>query len=145
MIFEEVILILDTLGERIKHVRKDKGLTQKEFAEKLGIARSTLAGYETNQITPSVNIVFKMANIFNIPPNYFLRVMMIKLDLQNNDYETVNIIHELGKLQDRLETQDLFINGQVVDSKSQLSELINFTLEQTKKTIIQLFETLEKR
>lgn len=139
-----MIFILDTLGERIKHVRKDKGLTQKELAEKLGIARSTLAGYETNQITPSVNIVFKMSKEFDITPNYFLRVMMVKLDLQENDYTTVNIIHELSKLQDKLETQDLFINGQIVDSKSQLSELVNFTLEQTKKTIIQLFDTLEK-
>ena len=139
-----MIFILDTLGERIKHVRKDKGLTQKEFADKLGIARSTLAGYETNQITPSVNIVFKMAKEFDIPPIYFLRVMMVKLDMNENDYGTVNIIHELSKLQDRLETQDLFINGQIVESKSQLSELVNFTLEQTKKTIIQLFDTLEK-
>lgn len=139
-----MIFILDTLGERIKHVRKDKGLTQKEFAEKLGIARSTLAGYETNQITPSVSIVFKMSKVFDIPTNYFLRVMMVKLDLDENDYGTVNIIHELSKLQDRMETQDLFISGQVVDSKSQLTKLVNFTLEQTKKTIIQLFDTLEK-
>jgi transcriptional regulator with XRE-family HTH domain len=36
----------NTVGERIARIRKEKGLTQKELADKIGIARSLLANYE---------------------------------------------------------------------------------------------------
>jgi transcriptional regulator with XRE-family HTH domain len=36
----------NTIGERIAKIRKEKGLTQKELADKIGISRSLLANYE---------------------------------------------------------------------------------------------------
>ncbi len=41
-------------GERLRHARKEKGLTQKEMAERLGIAGSTYAGYETGFREPDL-------------------------------------------------------------------------------------------
>ena len=70
--------MLDTVGDRIKHLRKNQKMTQKEFSEKVGIARSTLAGYESNQIEPSLNVIFKISNIFNVRPSYFLRTMIVE-------------------------------------------------------------------
>lgn len=45
-------------GERIKEIRKKRGFTLEEVAEKLGISASTLSRYEGSQITKiPINIV----------------------------------------------------------------------------------------
>lgn len=40
------------MDERIKAIRKALGLTQQEFADRLGIQRSTIAQYETGRNNP---------------------------------------------------------------------------------------------
>ena len=41
-----------TVGFKIKNLRKSKKMTQEDFADKIGISRSTLSCYETEQRTP---------------------------------------------------------------------------------------------
>ena len=41
------------MKERIKKLRKELGLTQQEFADKLGVARNNIAGYEAGNRNPS--------------------------------------------------------------------------------------------
>ena len=57
---------MTTLGERIKLHRKEKGLTQKELASKLGIAEITLRQYENNKREPNNNMLINIANTLNI-------------------------------------------------------------------------------
>ncbi|WP_180325003.1 helix-turn-helix domain-containing protein [Bacteroides acidifaciens] len=45
------------VNERIKIIRKKLDLTQQEFADKLGIARNNIAGYETCKRSPSDAVV----------------------------------------------------------------------------------------
>lgn len=45
------------MNERIKIIRKKLDLTQQEFADKLGIARNNIAGYETCKRSPSDAVV----------------------------------------------------------------------------------------
>lgn len=54
------------MKDRIKLVRKDIGLTQKEFAEKLGIKQNTVASYEMGRIGVSDNVIFSICREFNI-------------------------------------------------------------------------------
>ena len=42
-----------SLGENISNLRKSRGLSQAQLAERLGIATSTLGMYETNKREPS--------------------------------------------------------------------------------------------
>lgn len=44
---------METIGERIKIVRKEKGLTQQTFADKLGLKRNTIGSYEIDAGLPS--------------------------------------------------------------------------------------------
>jgi len=41
------------MNERLRQLRKKLGLTQQEFADKLGIPRNNIAGYETGKRSPS--------------------------------------------------------------------------------------------
>lgn len=54
------------MHNRIKEVRKSAGLTQQEFAEKLGIPRSNVGGYETGARTPVDAAVKLICATFNV-------------------------------------------------------------------------------
>ncbi len=41
-----------TLGERLRHTRKGKGLTQREVADLLGIKQSTVSRIESGKLSP---------------------------------------------------------------------------------------------
>ena len=49
------------LGERIKKMRTAAGLSQTTLAKNLGIAQSTLSGYETDFSMPNYDMVEKIA------------------------------------------------------------------------------------
>lgn len=50
-----------TFGSNLKKARKNKGFTQKELAEIIGVKRSTIAGYESKNQEPSYEILKKIA------------------------------------------------------------------------------------
>lgn len=50
------------IDKLIKHMRKVSGHSQMELAKKVGIASSTLSGYEIKNAMPNFDIVEKIAN-----------------------------------------------------------------------------------
>ena len=42
------------IGNKIKNLRKSRKMRQEDFAEKIGVSRSTLSCYEIGQRTPSL-------------------------------------------------------------------------------------------
>lgn len=54
------------MKDRIKQIRKEINLTQQEFADKLGISRSTVATYEVGKSEPSDAAISLMCKTFNI-------------------------------------------------------------------------------
>lgn len=59
------------IGEKIKALRKLKGLTQEEMAEKMGLARSVIASYETGRRTPYIKTLEQIAAFFGVGLDYF--------------------------------------------------------------------------
>ena len=47
-------------GDRLKKIRKDKGLRQKDLAEMIGVKQTTIARYENNATFPSQNVLATM-------------------------------------------------------------------------------------
>lgn len=54
------------LGERIKVVRTDNGLTQKDFANLFGLSHSHISNIENNREKPSDTLLLFMCNKFGI-------------------------------------------------------------------------------
>lgn len=54
------------MDERIKAIRKALGLTQQEFADRLGIQRSTIAQYETGRNNPSDAVISLICREYNV-------------------------------------------------------------------------------
>ncbi len=60
------------LGMRIKNLRKKVGLTQKQLADKLNIAPSTVAMYEAGKRDPDTETLKMMSKIFDVTTDYLL-------------------------------------------------------------------------
>lgn len=59
-----------TLGQRIKQIREEAGLTQEEFGKLFGIVKSTVSMYEKGKSTPDDNIKKQIADYFGISLDY---------------------------------------------------------------------------
>ena len=57
---------METIGERIKIVRKEKGLTQQIFADKLGLKRNTIGSYEIDAGLPSDRTISDICREFGV-------------------------------------------------------------------------------
>lgn len=51
---------------RIKKIRKALNLTQQEFADKIGVGRNNIAGYETGRRCPSDAAISLICKTFNV-------------------------------------------------------------------------------
>lgn len=60
------------VGERIKIVRKQKKMTQKALADKLGISPVGIAQWETGKRNPKADTVKKLADALEVPMEYLL-------------------------------------------------------------------------
>lgn len=54
------------MKDRLKELRKKLGLTQKKFAEKLGISRNNIASYETGKSNPGSSIIQLICRVYNV-------------------------------------------------------------------------------
>lgn len=63
-----------SLGEKIKTLRTAKKMSQKELAERIGIAKSVISFYESGDRFPSYDVLIKIARIFNVTTDYLLDV-----------------------------------------------------------------------
>lgn len=54
------------LGENIKKYRKQKGLTQKELASKVGVTASTITKYEKGDLQPNLDTIKEIAKALDI-------------------------------------------------------------------------------
>ena len=62
----------EVFPERMKHARKEIGLTQREVAKETGIPLSTIAKYETGRLEPDLEKLGILANYFCKPADYFI-------------------------------------------------------------------------
>ena len=54
------------MDERIKELRKALGLTQQEFADRIHVDRSSVAGYEVGKRVPTNAVISLICQTFNV-------------------------------------------------------------------------------
>lgn len=61
------------MGDRIRQMRIDAGMTQEELAEKLGLQKSAIAKYENGRVENiKRSTIQKMAELFDRTPSYVM-------------------------------------------------------------------------
>ena len=58
-------------GTKLKKLRKEKRLTQKQLGEMIGVAHNTISSYESGTNEPEQDILFKLADILQVSINDF--------------------------------------------------------------------------
>lgn len=61
-----------SFGERLKGLREESKMFQKELAHHLNVSVSTINKYEYNQRTPSPDVIIKLADLFSVSTDYLL-------------------------------------------------------------------------
>lgn len=72
MIFKKERGIFMTLGEKLKQLRAEKGVFQRELSDLLEIGITTISGYEHDTIKPKLDTLKKLANFYGVTVNYLL-------------------------------------------------------------------------
>ncbi len=64
--------------DRIKQLREDSGMLQKELAAKIGVSRYAITGYESGKREPDLEKIIALAKVFDVSIDYLVGVSDIK-------------------------------------------------------------------
>jgi len=62
----------ETIGRRIRRLRKKKRMTQDKLAGKLYVSRATVSNWEHDNSLPDIMSVVRMSGLFNVSLDYLL-------------------------------------------------------------------------
>ena len=85
--------LIMTFGEKLKEARKEAGLSQEQFAEKMSVSRSAIAKWESDKGMPDVNNLKVMAQLLNVSVDYLLdedeklKLNEVREPINLDDYE----------------------------------------------------------
>jgi len=93
-----------SFGTILKKLRQDKNLTQDELAKKIDTSRSNIANYENDKNMPSVDILEKLAKLFNCSTDFLLGKSNIK---NPEELKNVKFANSNGLDTEGLDKEDL--------------------------------------
>lgn len=64
--------MIKTLGVRIRTIREDHEVMQKDLADALSVDQSTLSKFEQDKRIPSINFVIAFCQYFNVSTDFLL-------------------------------------------------------------------------
>lgn len=120
-------------GDRLRSLRENRGLSQKELADRLNINRSTYARYETSSTQPDYDILDALANFYDVSVDYLLG--------RTNSYQTQtkeerDIAKRLKQFEAELENSEgLAFDGEPMsdEAKESLKESMELLFRQTQR------------
>lgn len=77
-----------SLGERLYELRKKKGLSQEEVAEKLNVTRQSVSKWETDESKPDFDKIVPICELYEISTNELLNGT--KEEKEEQEVETIN-------------------------------------------------------
>lgn len=78
---------------KLKELRSQAGLTQKQLATQIGVTKSVISYYELQERLPSPEILIKLAAVFHVSADYLLGIEKAKsIDVSGLDEEDIKVI-----------------------------------------------------
>lgn len=83
-------------GKKLKELRLNAGLTQKQLAERIGVTKSVISFYELRERTPSPDILIKLSGVFHVTTDYLLGIERTKvIDVSDLTADQIAVIQAL--------------------------------------------------
>lgn len=121
---------LQTFSNRLKLLRSILNITQKDFAEKIGVTAAALSAYENNQKNPSVAVVQRIAGKFHVSVDW-LCGLSDKMEFDEKPQRFSDIIRILFQIEPYLQMKPFFkhpvlgdITASIIFSDSEMQEFI---------------------
>lgn len=99
-------------GDRLRKLRKEHKLTQKELGEKVSVSSRVIGYYESNERFPDKETLIALAEYFQVSLDYLLCRNDNRNNIDLNDNEYLYLIKDINSLNE--------------DSKKQIKEFIQF-------------------
>lgn len=114
---------MSDLPSRIKKLREEKGLTQRQFADRFQISPSTIALYEVGKRTPDADTLSKLATFFDVSVDYLLGRTNVRRP-EEFDPETIAAMRpsELEGYEDLPEETKQIIKDLIIDVYKRLGK-----------------------
>ena len=61
------------IADRIQYLRKQKGYSQEELADKVGVSRQVVSKWESEQSMPDLEKIIVMSDLFEVTTDYILK------------------------------------------------------------------------
>jgi transcriptional regulator with XRE-family HTH domain len=62
-----------SIGAKIQQLRKQRGLSQEQLADKLGVSRQSISKWESEQSAPEINKIVQLSDLFGVTTDYLLK------------------------------------------------------------------------
>jgi transcriptional regulator with XRE-family HTH domain len=77
------------IGARLRRYREARGLSQKEFAERIGVGNGRISNWEQGLNRPDVDILARICEALNVSPSELLDVRLAPDDLSEHERRVV--------------------------------------------------------
>ena len=106
----------ESLGTHLARLRKERGLTQIELAEKLGVSQPVVSDYERGTLRLHGQLIVKLTDILRVPAEELLGIEKPKSQATIPNRRLLRRIEEIERLPRRdqqalLRTIDRFLEG----------------------------------
>lgn len=81
------------IAGRIQSLRKNKGISQEELADKVGVSRQAVSKWESEQSVPDLERVIIMSEYFGVTTDYILKGMEPRKQSENKNFNTSQILY----------------------------------------------------
>jgi transcriptional regulator with XRE-family HTH domain len=86
----------ETIGERITRLRKERGYTQRELGERIGIVHGLVSDYETGKLRLYDEMVSRFALALEVSTD---EILGLKGNTSNGKKPSLKIVRRIGKLE----------------------------------------------
>lgn len=83
------------LADKIMALRKKKGWSQEELAEKLGISRQSVSKWESGASIPDIDKIIMMSELFEVSTDYLLKDKLEEIVPSENGAEEEAVLHSV--------------------------------------------------
>jgi transcriptional regulator with XRE-family HTH domain len=130
----------EVFAKRIKELRKQQNLTQKELADELGVSMGSIGFYENQERTPDIDFLNSASDYFDVSADYLLG----RTDVKSQDIDVRTMSEKLGLSEEVLikikryidpdyqiyvEVRDSDEEGAFSVSDYNMSDVINMVME----------------
>lgn len=85
---------METMGERIKKLRKEKKLNQEDLRKVLDVSQRTMSMIENNESDLSVKDIEKLSIFFNVSINYLIKGKEEESTISETEQEIIQLVRK---------------------------------------------------